>query len=387
MKLLMLCPQFRPMTGGYERAAERLSAALATRGHAVTVITERRNRAWPQQELLSGFQIERLWCLYRRGWHVLTALLSFAWWMMRHGRQHDVWHVHQYGAHATLAVLLGKLLGRPIVLKLTSSGAQSLDQTLDKGRLARLHGWTHRHISACIAVSEESRLDAIRFGIPKGRIHLIPNGVSTKALQPVTPEQSAVKRQQLRLGDSFLAVCVARLAEEKNPLGLMEAWQRALADLPEGSLLVWVGDGPLRDKVTAYLRQLEIQDKVLLVGHSDAVPDWLAAADLFLLPSRNEGMANTLLEAMACGLPSVATAVSGVPQLLGKTGAGRVVPVGDMPAFAHAIVQLAKDGAARQQMGARARAVIESHYSIDHVADQVLDVYGSLLTKADLATQ
>lgn len=129
----MLSPQYRPLVGGYERAAERLSAALVTRGHQVTVIAERRDPSWPKAEARDGVSLLRLWCAFKPRLHLLTALPRFAIFLLIRGRSFNVWHVHQYGLHASLAVALGKLLGRPVVLKLTSSGDQGLARTAAKG--------------------------------------------------------------------------------------------------------------------------------------------------------------------------------------------------------------------------------------------------------------
>ena len=129
IRVLMISPQFRPLVGGYERAAERLSAALAAAGLRVVVIAERRDRAWPAVECIDGYEVRRLSCSYRRHLHTITSLLSFAGFLLRHGREFDVWHVHQYGFHAALAVALGKVLRRPVVLKLTSSGAMGIEKS------------------------------------------------------------------------------------------------------------------------------------------------------------------------------------------------------------------------------------------------------------------
>lgn len=375
MNILMLCPQFRPLTGGYERAAERLAIALVSRGHAVTIITERRDAAWPTTQDLQGVRVCRLWCVFRRGLHKSSSLLSFAAWLLRHGRSFSVWHVHQYGSHATLAVVLGRLLHRPVVLKLTSSGVQGVAAALQGLRWSPAHRWAHRQVAACIAVSAETAHEAQALGLPPERIHAIGNGVDTALLRPADRVVRRQARRQRALGEGLVALAVGRLAVEKHPLGMLQAWAMALPRLPAGAQLIWVGDGPLRPAVSACIEKLEMGQSVRLVGHAEDVPAWLATADLFVLSSHNEGMANTLLEAMACGLPSVATAVSGVPQLLAESGAGRVVPIGDMAALAEAIVDLAGDAAARARMGAQARATVEADYAIDVVAQRMLAVY------------
>lgn len=378
-RVLMLCPQFRPIVGGYERAAERLSAALARSGCAVTVVTDRRDRRWPSTEVVDGFHIHRLFSWYRPGWHLLTSVLAHTVWLLRHGRGFHVWHVHQYGLHATVAVLLGRLLGRPVVLKLTSSGADGISLTLQSDRLARLQAWAHRRIDACVAVSTQTGLEARAFGIDARRIEQIPNGVDTAAYRPVTDAERRSMRVGLGLSrDECVAISVGRLAEEKNPQGLVQAWALALPRLSTPWRLVFLGDGPLRRACEHKARELGVSDSITFAGSSDRVPDWLGAADLFVLGSNHEGMANTVLEAMAFGLPSIVTDVSGMRDMMAGSRAGLVVPVRDAAAIADALVSLHDDAARRRDMGEQAREVAVRDFAIGHVAARHLALYRRL---------
>lgn len=152
--------------------------------------------------------------------------------------------------------------------------------------------------------------------------------------------------------------------------------------MPADAQLLWVGDGPLHAAAMACITHLGLTNSVRLVGHSDDVPSWLVCADVFALSSHNEGMANTMLEAMACGLPSIATAVSGTAQLLVRPDAGVVVPVGDMDALAGAMIRLAADRDLRAQMGQRARVLIEAEYSINGVASRIETMYEQVIRDA-----
>ena len=126
----MIAPQFRPLVGGYERAAERLAEELVSLGHEVTVIADCRDKCWPRMETTNGVTVRRLWCIYRTGLHLLTALLSHAAFLLLNGRRYDVFHIHQYGYHAAVTVVIGRLLRRPIILKITNTGAQGIEQAL-----------------------------------------------------------------------------------------------------------------------------------------------------------------------------------------------------------------------------------------------------------------
>ena len=289
MRVLMISPQFRPLVGGYELAAERLSAALAEAGLSVVILAERRDPAWPAVECSDGYEVRRLPCRYRRNLHTISSLLSFAGFLLRHGRKFDVWHVHQYGFHAALAVALGKALRRPVMLKLTNSGAMGIAMTLSRGGVERILGFFHRRVTACLAVTEETRAEAIRFGIPAGRIHVMPNGVDGRQFHPASPEERIAARRALGLDCETLVLYVGRLAPEKNPLGLLDAWVPDFGTAArKGALLALVGDGPDREQVTARARAAVLANVVHLAGHcSDVGPGTgLPISTLFRLTTK-----------------------------------------------------------------------------------------------------
>ena len=268
VRVLIISPQFRPLVGGYERAAERLSAALAEAGLRVTVITERRDQAWPALECIDGYEVRRLSCVYRRHLHAITSLLSFARFLLRHGREFDIWHVHQYGFHAALAIALGKLLRRPVVLKLTSSAAMGIEKAMGRGIAGRILGIFLTGGSLLARDSEEIREEAIRFGIPRELIHLIPNGVDGQQFYPASPEERAAARRVLGLRCERLVLYVGRLSAEKNLLGLLDAWEAVETKAREDAMLALVGDGPDWDQVHARAQMPNMEGSVHLAGNA-----------------------------------------------------------------------------------------------------------------------
>jgi glycosyltransferase involved in cell wall biosynthesis len=378
MRVLMISPQFRPLVGGYERAAERLSAALVGAGLRVVVITERRDRAWPAMERIDGYEVRRLLCRHRRSLHTLSSLLSFAGFLLRYGRGFDIWHVHQYGFHAGLAIALGKVFRRPVVLKLTNSDVDGIAASLGRGITACVLGFFHRRVSACLAVTEETRAEAIRFGIPAARIHLIPNGVDGREFRPASAEQRIAARRALKLDCEKLVLCVGRLSREKNPLGLLDAWSAVDAGTRNHALLAMVGDGPERRLVHARAQSPDLAKGVLLAGHCSDVATWYRAADLYVVSSHNEGLSNTMIEALASGLPVAATRVSGSSVLVEPPPAGLVVDVGDVRDLAHAMETLLDDESIRTQLGENARLAFERRFSLDTVTRQMILLYQAL---------
>ncbi|MFZ1613338.1 MAG: glycosyltransferase family 4 protein, partial [Holophaga sp.] len=311
MRILIVSQQFKPIVGGYERAAERLAVELAAQGHEVTVLTERRNRKWPAHEELDGVVVRRLWCIHKRRWHMATSLVSFATFLLLHGRRFQVFHIQQYGTHAALVVAVARILSKPTILRTTSTRSGGIGQALGgKSPVARLVAALHRKVDACVVTTSWALDEVLRFGFPRGRIRLIPNGIDTGEMKPSEGARSDIRRRLLRSPDVVLAVYCGRLDEAKNPLGLVRAWQYVVSQVPTATLAM-VGDGPQRGTVQQLVDKEGLGEHVILVGEQAAVLPWYQAADLFVLSSHREGLSNSLLEAMSCGLSVVSTEVSG----------------------------------------------------------------------------
>jgi glycosyltransferase involved in cell wall biosynthesis len=379
--ILMVSPQFRPLVGGYERAAERLSAELVCLGHEVTVIAERRDGSWPAREQADGVLVRRLWCLYRPHLHHVTSLAAFALFLFMQGRRFHVWHIHQHGVHAVLAVMLGKVLHRPVVLTLSSSKEHGIHQASAAMTLAGLARSWLRKVDAVAALSQEMRAEAQAFGIQADRIYVMGNGVDTTIFHPRSNEERLNLRRQLGVDADGMVVFVGRLSKEKNPDGLLRAWQLALPNFTAGWKLVLVGDGPMRGELEAFVDERRLRDTVFFTGLQANVESWLGAADVYVLASHIEGLSNAMLEAMAIGLPVVSTRVSGVRETVEEAGAGLVVDVGQKEQLADALIRLANDSALRSQMGRAGRAVILKTYSINHVAVLHERLYDKLLAE------
>ncbi|GAA6524412.1 glycosyltransferase [Intrasporangium sp. DVR] len=172
-----------------------------------------------------------------------------------------------------------------------------------------------------------------------------------------TPEEGTRRRVRGELGipeDAVVAITVANLRREKDYPNLLEAARLALRD-DDRLVLLAVGQGPLADEIEALHHRLQLGERVRLLGYRTDVADLLAAADIFILGSAYEGLPVSIMEAMAQGLPVVATAVGGVPEAVTDGETGRLVPPRDPQALAHALNGLASDVNARLTMSAAAK--------------------------------
>ena len=232
--------------------------------------------------------------------------------------------------------------------------------------------WTDLQL-CCSA--EEQRIGRQR-GIG-GRSQVVPNGVDLARFAVAGPQERQHARARLGLSDDVpVAVCVGRLSAQKGQDVALRAWPTVRAQLP-GATLLLVGEGPDRAAL-----ETGSGPGVRLLGHRDDVADVLAAADLALLPSRWEGLALALLEAMARGLPVVTTEVGGSRSTLLEGGlppAGAVVPVDDPAALARAVgVRLASPDLARGE-GAAGRSRIERDHDLRRTSAALREVCASLL--------
>jgi glycosyltransferase involved in cell wall biosynthesis len=200
----------------------------------------------------------------------------------------------------------------------------------------------------------------------RGRMHVIPNGVSI--MPRVTPKPD---------GACPVIVCVANLIAYKGHVTLLEA-ASLLAQRRIPFRLQLVGDGPERSALKTMVTQLRLSAHVEFLGRRDDVPALLTASDLAVLPSYTEGLPNAVMEAMAAGLPVVATAVGGTPSLLAG-GAGATVTPRDPVALADALEEFLRDPRRRAAAGAIGRRAAQERYSVTVMRDRTLGLFREML--------
>jgi glycosyltransferase involved in cell wall biosynthesis len=172
-------------------------------------------------------------------------------------------------------------------------------------------------------------------------------------------------------------VFTGRLHPQKNLGLLLEAWPAVVR--ASGASLMLVGDGEERESLRARAAELGVANQVHFTGRVDDPSQYLRAADAFVLPSVAEGMSNSLLEAMATGLPCLASDIGGNTDLLGEGGAGWLLPGDDPEAWADAIIRVVTDRGLRFDLGSAARKRVEAEFSLEVVVDHYQSLYRIML--------
>lgn len=217
-------------------------------------------------------------------------------------------------------------------------------------------------------------------GVPASRITRICNGVDTERFHPRAA--GSARRQAAGAGQPFVIGTVVRMDPVKDPLALVRAFLLLRQLMPQraSSLrLAMAGDGALRARAAAMLEGAGAASAAWLPGACDDVPGFLRELDLFVLPSLAEGISNTVLEAMASGLPVVATRVGGNAELVQEGVTGALVPPGDPLTMARAISRYVMDREMARRHGAAARSLVEERFGLDAMVGGYMDLYEQAL--------
>lgn len=373
MRILQLCSDFPP--GGIQRHVLDLAEGLRRKGHHVAFAGTRGD--WMNEGICPDFfhiNIFRVTDAGGRLGHRLWAALKSGLALRKIIRREriDLVHAHE-SAPALVAWVATRGLRRPVIV--TFHGAEP-ERIGEFGRIARMTA------DVIVTPSHNSARDLMeRGGVPEAKLRVMGLGVQQKP-RPPAAEVEALRRDLLGDDGQKLIVTVARLAHQKGIDILVEAARRALTADPSLRFVV-VGDGPQREDARRWAREAGVEDKVRFVGHSDAAPLYLAAADLFFLSSRWESLPITIVEAFQQGTPVLATDTAGVVELV-DANVGQVVPIGDVNAMAHALIYLTGDPArlARMAETARTRAG-EPRFSPAHVHESFQRLYADTLARPE----
>lgn len=228
------------------------------------------------------------------------------------------------------------------------------------------------HRTICINAKDFPQRLAAHYGYPKKRLGIIYNGIQISRAAMPQAELDALRRS-LGSDERTIVLCfVGRLSAEKGILDLLEAMTR----LPAEYQLWIVGDGPQAGELKTRIQSLRLDERVKLVGFSSTPTQYMAACDIVVVPSTwAEAFGRVVIEAMNERRPVVASRVGGMAELFEDDLHGKFFPPGEVDRLAEAILALGRDRAHLHAIGEQARSWVESHYSIERVEQQYLDVY------------
>ena len=376
----MVVRLFSPWIGGAERQAQKLATKLIELGVEASVVTGWWFWGTARREVIGTVPIFRnftCWGMFGvkglRKFGGYLYMLSLFWYLFRQRHQYDIIHVHLLSYAAFPAVLTGRWFGKKTIIKIANSGLQSDIRRMQQNDMVPGQRQMLPVILGAdriIAINHEIMSELRQAGVPPERIVFTPNGV----------ELNGHCKTDYSLEDKMIAVFVGRLHPNKGLDMLLPAFKHALEKRPELHWQLWLlGDGPFRAELETLAKVLGISEQVIFYGQVTDVSIYLDQADIFVLPSRAEGLSNALLEAMMHGLPCIASDIAGNRDLIKCNQTGLLVKVDDQLDLAEAMLRLADDQTLRQTIGQAARQIIEDNYSLDIIARKYIDLYHTLL--------
>lgn len=373
---------FPPHFSGAGLYALTLAKEFAKHGIQFIFVTVD-NTGLPRQDEYQGFEIHRV--ADGEGKHGEFVL----WWnLLRtfHSLKNRFDVIHAFGSTYRNSAVgpIGKLLGKKSLttVSLANNDLHSIAVGSTAGKIQqKFLGCVDRYISLSRQITEEIRGLPLEFG----RAVEIPQGVDTARFCPADASERSALRRRLDLPDGPLALYVGVLDSRKNVKWLVETWIKH-RDALAGWRLLLVGptsrdacDANLREQLCGLAREQGLGERILLRDFAPRVEDYYRAADVFVLPSQNEGMPNVVVEAMACGLPCVVTSISGTTDLIEHGKSGMLFTVNSENSFLDAMSALTRDPEHRAAIGARARDFMVERFATSKVCLRYLDVYHSML--------
>ena len=363
MRLLLVADSLD--VGGAERHVVELASALARQGHSITLACSVQGALAPLAEQ-AGVQVQPLLGrLVKR-----RQSLRYAWQLARLIRRDrfDLVHAHLFAsALASAYATLGT--DTPLVI------TEHSQATWRSRSACRYSQWSYSQAKHIIAVSREIKWRLVeQDGIPYDRVSVIMNAVSP------APDRSKTRAPGLPdvPQESPLVGVVTRLQPEKGVVYFLEAAASILRHLPQVHFLI-IGNGPLGRTLRMYVGQLGIQEHVHFLGFRLDARALVGSLDVLVVPSLSEGTPLVTLEAMAAGVPVVASAVGGIPEQIRHESEGLLVPPGNALALSEAILRLLHHPTLMQRLGQAGQQRAAAQFRLETMVQQTEDIYRATL--------
>ena len=354
MKILQVIPYF--CFGGAETMCENLTYALQKAGHEVCVVSLYGERT-PISQRMEKSGVRLIYLDKKLGLDVSMVRKLYA--IMKQEKP-DAVHTHL--DVIKYAVAAAKLAG----VKKCVHTVHNVAEKEAEGRIQKMInsfyfklGW-----STPVALSPEVHATILSFyGLKPEQVPVIYNGIDLSRCIP---------KEDYKTGDTVNLLHIGRFNEQKNHAGLLQSFQKLKASHPECRLRL-IGDGELRQEMERYAKPLGLGDSVAFLGSQSNVYPYLHDADVFVLPSKYEGMPMTIIEAMGTGLPVAAAEVGGIPDMLTNGESGLLAKTEEQ--FLEACKALASDESLRKKLGQQ--AIIDSQrFSAEYMAARYCEAYG-----------
>jgi glycosyltransferase involved in cell wall biosynthesis len=382
LRVLIVTGAYFPEISGGGLQCRELVLRLQDRVRFV-VLTTAVDETLSAVDRVDGVPVYRIRVDVRRFASRCLAALRLVWRFARLQRQFEIVHAHSVSRKSTLVTLLAKLYRKRLILTLHTGGHDEPQTVRTRGRLAY---WAYTRADLFVGVSPRLLEQYAASGLPQEKFHFVPNGVDLDRFRPAEPGERQRLRRALGLPVSEpLILFVGFFSREKGPHILFRAWKGLQRTRGIDATLLLIGatrpglfevDADLAQLLKEEARALGLSDRLRFVETTHRIEQYYRASDLFVLPSLREGFPVALLEAMASGLPSIASTLRGSTDVLITPGVnGWLVPPDDAFALEEAMAAALRDETAWLGFGRMARQTVAERYSSVQMAERYHAIY------------
>jgi glycosyltransferase involved in cell wall biosynthesis len=388
MKVCFFITRYAPIFSGQAIQLERIGRQLKKKGVEFFVVGYRFSglAAYEEREGVKVYRISP--SLPGKLGTVLVNVRSFLA-MFKFRRDFDILHVHSIAVGKYGAMLAARMMGKKTVFEMTLVDSDDPEAIKRNSPAPAVEMSFFNMFDKYFAISEALAESYERMGLPADKLWRLAKGVDTERYAP-PPDKRPIRRELGLPEDKPLVVFVGAVMVRKGVDVLMEAWKKVAAEDPNAVLVV-VGPDTF-DEVQSHLNDFardakelvkrELEGRVVFTGMTDKVPDYLRASDIYVFPSRAEGMPASPLEALSCGLPVVLAPMQGIAEQVIENGvSGIIVPQDDVGALADVLLGLLSDPARAAELGKNARERALERFSVEKAAEALIGYYDKMLSK------
>ena len=385
MRVLLVAGAYYPEISAAGLQCQAAAAAIDGRAQMSVLVTAV-DPSLATTETIDGVAVTRVGVNVQSGWSKASATVRLTSQLARLLPDIDIVHVHGVSQKNVPVALMARLMRKPVVLTLHTAGQDEPQAAAARGRIA---DWAFRSARLILPVSPNLVRRCEEAGIPMSRVRLAPNGLDLNRFRPATGDERRSIRAELGWADNDRVILfVGFFSRDKRPDLLFRAWQRVAAQ-GIAAKLVYIGataspyfeiDEAIARDIRAAARASGHADDVVFVEPTHAMERYYRAADVFVLSSVREAHPVSLLEAMACGLPCIASRIEGATDVMITDGVnGRLINKDDEQALAAALTQLLQNPDEAGRLGKHARETAVIRYDIQQTANHWLAAYRAVL--------
>lgn len=380
--ICMLVTNIDAPSGGIQKNSRVLLRELNKRG-IKTFVCARNYHNLPRKEVIDG-------TLFRRSPIIgnlmavnsVLYLIDCFFWLIQHRKKYDVIHCQQMYAPAMVAALVSFIVKKPILVRVTAAGELGEVKHVQQMPFAKLRLKLLRRVSKWVVLTKQMKDELETLNIAPEKIQIIYNATMIPQEAGFNEQTKLSFRASLGLNYEKVAVFVGRLSEEKGLDVLIKAWEIVCKKHPQAHLLL-LGDGGayrnIEKETKDLVFRLNLEESVHFLGHINNAKDYLLASDIFVLPSRTEGMSNSLVEAMAAGTAIVATDIVANQEICMNEVNSLLVEPNKYDLLADAIIKIFDSPPLAKSLAQSAKSFAEENLSIEAMTSHYLNLYQKMI--------